>query len=329
MGIRHVKVWRVDDMVTTVPTSNGTPTSSSKLRLSDINGANVPGSSVHQTKHHHRQKTLSGRNCLLGSLIEATFTSVTVITDEKAIVCTKGGDLCLLDDSEKSQKFYKISNIGFEITASAFEAEKDLLHIAGVNGNIQSFTISELMTLSEKSEQLSSSTSSTSAYVSSPTSKSVSETRSVSASGTSDDCYYIALSPLNGSVIAIDNQRSIRLLKISSESSPSVTRTNSVIQKLHAHRDSVLGVRTLANQNHLRAAFYTWSVDGSVLFWSRDGKCTKSFEVDLEQEARIVNAGSLGIGSSFEDDGPNELRAVDVTKELDYMLSGDKLGVLR
>ena len=326
-----MKVWRVDDdMVTTVPTSNGTPTSSSKPRLSDINGPNVPGSSVHQTKHHHRQKTLSGRNCLLGSLIEATFTSVTVITDEKAIVCTKGGDLCLLDDSEKSQKFYKISNIGFEITASAFEAEKDLLHIAaGLNGNIQSFTISELMTLSEKSEQLSSSTSSTFACVFSPTSKSVSETRNVSASGTGGDGHYIALSPLNGSVVAIDNQRSIRLLKISSESSPSVTRTNSVIQKLHAHRDSVLGVRTLANQNYLRAAFYTWSVDGSVLFWNRDGKCMKSFEVDLEQEARIVNAGSLGIGSGFEDDGPNELRAVDVTKELDYMLSGDKLGVLR
>ena len=270
---------------------------------------------------------MSGRNCLLGPLLEATFTTIAAITKEKAIICTKSGDICLLDDSENAQKFYKISNLGHEITASALEMEKDILHIADVKGNIKSFTISELLSINEKSEPMITSVSSVPTQVSSvntsmPESKSAGPDLSYSS-------YYVALSSLNKLVVAIDNYRSIRLLKVEKDSSNPSASSIDTIQQLHAHRDSVLGVRTLVNRNHLLAAFFTWSVDGMVLFWNREGECAKSVKVDLEEYINNGNMSPLGIGADFGDDGVNELRAVDVTAELGYMLSGDKLGVLR
>ena len=70
VGLRHVKVWRIEQ------TERASPT---KGRIDAIIGHDVsPSSPV--------PKALSGRNCLLGPLMEANFTSVVGVSQDKSIL---------------------------------------------------------------------------------------------------------------------------------------------------------------------------------------------------------------------------------------------------
>lgn len=73
VGTRHVKVWRLERV---------TPISPLKTRL-ELE-TNPPASPT--------PKTFSGRNCLLGALIDATFSTAVGLSDSKAVVCTIQGD---------------------------------------------------------------------------------------------------------------------------------------------------------------------------------------------------------------------------------------------
>lgn len=70
VGTRHVKVWRHDPE----------PASPTKGRSELIKGYEIPPASP-------VPKAFSGRNCILGSLIDAVFTSVVAISQSKAILC--------------------------------------------------------------------------------------------------------------------------------------------------------------------------------------------------------------------------------------------------
>ena len=327
-----MKIWRVDESDASLSNNKSisTPTSSvSKPRISDVNGLHVPNSPIHHNKSHHRHKTLSGRNCLLGSLLEATFTSVTAVGDDKAIVCTLHGDVCLLDDSDNSQRFHKILSMGHGITASTFDSEENLFHVTGTKGEFRTFAVSEFL----GARRDASPTDSSIPKISSQAFSLVSEYAQTGSNNIpeADDCpvRFNALSPIKGSIVAINDYRSIQLLNVSADLSTQAISKTSIMQQLRAHKDSVLGVRSLDTDNHLRAAFYTWSADGSVLFWSSNGSCMANLEVDLEQPSiHGLNSLSKG-GPGFDDCGVNELRAVNVTAEQEHLLSGDKLGILR
>jgi hypothetical protein len=84
-----------------------------------------------------------------------------------------------------------------------------------------------------------------------------------------------------------------------------------------AHGDSVLGICPLKSPNKLNAEFYTWSSNSTVNFWDTKGKCQDSRVVPLEQP----QAGA--------DDVPNELKILRATSNMEYFVSGDRLGVLR
>lgn len=86
---------------------------------------------------------------------------------------------------------------------------------------------------------------------------------------------------------------------------------------LPAHRDSVLGIRSLKKPNSFDADFFTWSCRGIVHFWDIEGKCRASRNVPVD---RLPND---------EDDMANELKALAAAGNMDFFVSGDKLGVLR
>ncbi|KAF3052254.1 hypothetical protein E8E11_011338 [Didymella keratinophila] len=88
-----------------------------------------------------------------------------------------------------------------------------------------------------------------------------------------------------------------------------------VIHTLPAQGDSVLGVRVLSRPNNLDAAYYTWAADGTVIFWSQTGSTQRYIQVMLE--------------ASPEADLPNELRTVRASSDASFLVTGDKLGVLR
>ncbi|KAK8025601.1 hypothetical protein PG990_003424 [Apiospora arundinis] len=86
LGVRHVKVWRVEEVVLASPV---------KQRFTG--GTSSPSSS-------EPSKSLPGRNILLGGLLEATFSCAAAIDETHAIICTETGDICLLDDTAKQTK---------------------------------------------------------------------------------------------------------------------------------------------------------------------------------------------------------------------------------
>jgi hypothetical protein len=84
-----------------------------------------------------------------------------------------------------------------------------------------------------------------------------------------------------------------------------------------AHRDPVLGVGSLKAPNPHEADFFTWSCEGSVNFWSLQGKCQATRKVELEQLA------------TGDDEAANELKVLRVGEDLDTFISGDRYGVVR
>ncbi|KAK8094567.1 WD40-repeat-containing domain protein [Apiospora hydei] len=115
LGIRHVKVWRVED---------GAPASPAKQRLPGE--ASSPSSS-------QSTKSLPGRNILLGGLLEATFSCAAAIDETRAIICTETGEICLFDDTAKQMKLSKVLEIGFVTTCVTVRDQ--VAYIGGKSGN--------------------------------------------------------------------------------------------------------------------------------------------------------------------------------------------------
>ena len=267
-----MKVWRTED-----------PNSNSKGRQSDVSFL----SGTH--------KTLPGRNCLLGSLLETNFTSVVAVAPNKAIVASDRGDICLIDDTDGGQRFTKIANAGFGVTSMAVDT-RGRLHLASSQGGVKSLNINQIL--------------STVTPPPSPPPRVESPVVNLTAT----DVQVEAIVSLLDYVVTVDSHHSICLSSLCATDDESVV--GEVLQKLPAHSDAVLGVRTLQRPNSVDAAFYTWSAGGSILFWSQDGVCKDSLQVDLEQ---IESA----------DAEPNELKAVRASPGTKYVVTGDKYGVLR
>ncbi|KAF2090423.1 WD40 repeat-like protein [Saccharata proteae CBS 121410] len=278
VGTRHCKVWRVDD-------ANA---NHSKTRPSDVASP-------------FNNRTLPGRNCLLGSLLEANFTSVVPVTPTKAIISSDRGHICLLDDSDKSQKFYMVAHAKFPVTSMAADSN-GLLHISGFNGDMTSMSIAEL--IAAKSPPAS------------PTGSNSSH-RSDSPSGGlvyGDATYMIAMGTICDLLVTLDSRHAIRLMKLGGSTGDSCSRT--LLQQLPAHGEAVMGVRPVSSPNMFNASFYTWSAGGTVLFWSQDGANKGRLQVPVDQ---------LADGS----DEPNELRVARVSSNAAFLVSGDRYGVLR
>lgn len=276
VGTRHVKVWRTEE-----------PSPAPRSSKSRQTEASFLSSSTH--------KTLPGRNCLLEALLDATFTSVIAVTPFKAIVASDRGDICLIDDTDGNQRFLKVADAGFPVTSLAVDV-KGRLHVAGSQGGLMTLRINEMIeTLTPPP---------------SPTPRMESPTIML----TTGSQQLQAVAALENYIVTVDSQHSIRILRLCSADDDSLV--GDVVQKLSAHGTSVLGVSPLTNPNLPDASFYTWSAEGSVLFWGQDGTCKESFQVDLDQ-----------IGSNEIE--ANELKTVNVSADASYLVTGDKYGILR
>ncbi|KAI1753700.1 WD domain-containing protein [Xylaria castorea] len=113
LGVRHVKVWRIDEAQATSP-----------VKQKFIGDA---------TPAVQAKRTLPGRNVLLGNMIEATFSCAAAIDDTKAIICSETGDVCLLDEVGKQMKLIHVLESGFVTTCVAIR--NGLIYIGGKSGN--------------------------------------------------------------------------------------------------------------------------------------------------------------------------------------------------
>jgi WD40 repeat protein len=276
VGTRHVKVWKVDEL-------------NSTLRPSKSRQSDMFSSSTH--------KALPGRNCTLGSLQDATFTSVCQVAPNKAVVASERGDLCLIDETEKDLPFSRLASAGFAVSSMAVD-ERGRLHLSNCHGELKTLDISDLL-------ERSSPPPSPIARVPSPT----------PSSGTCEQVGAVVC--LADYIVTVDAQRAICLSHLVPDS-PNLDKVSigDVIHSLPAHGDSVLGVDVLSQPNHLDAAYYTWAAGGTVIFWGQDGSARRVLQITIEQ-------------IDGPDSTPNELRTVRASSDASFLVTGDKLGVLR
>ncbi|KAH7398864.1 WD40-repeat-containing domain protein [Phaeosphaeria sp. MPI-PUGE-AT-0046c] len=276
VGTRHVRVWKIDDPKSSMRLS--------KARASDISFLSGPF-----------HKPLQGRNCVLDSLKESTFTSVVAIASNKAIVASDRGDICLVADSGSDQRFVKIFDAGFTVSSMAVDG-KGRLHLASSDGGLKTVVVREI------TEKLTPPPS--------PPPRVESPMMCVA-----DKNQIGAIACLAEYVVTVDSQRAIRLSHLCAADDDAAV--GDVAHMLPAHGNSVLGVDALPTHNNLSdASYYTWAADGTILIWKADGSCKDSLHVVLEQ-------------FDGPDSIPNELRTVRASADASFLVTGDKYGVLR
>lgn len=240
-------------------------------------------------------KTLPGRNCLLESLLEANFTSVVAVAPSKAVVVSDKGQLCLVDDSDGTQRFIKVAEIGAAVTCMTVDS-KDRLHLASSQGDLKTLNLADVVSILTPPP-------SPHPRVESPTKTLNTDASKVEAVGTLLDY-----------LVTVDSQNSIRLSNLCAPDDEGAV--GDVVQILPAHGDPVLGVAPLCKANATGASFYTWSTGGTILFWTPEGTHKETLEVPLEQ-------------IEDPDIGNNELKAVASSADANLIMTGDKYGVLR
>ncbi|PYH90786.1 WD40 repeat-like protein [Aspergillus ellipticus CBS 707.79] len=276
VGVRHVKVWRLPE------TRPGSPRSRLTVEATSSSPNQAP-------------KAFSGRNSLLGSLAESTFTCVASISDRESVLGTETGALCFLDDSEGSQKLYVVQHMEFGISSLAVDSYRSCIWIGGRGRQIQRLTFEKIRA---------------SLAPSSPTFSGRS-----SAEHTYKGPAVIGMGSLGSHLIAVDTTNAIDIYS-SDNLGDDIDQTDAQTT-ISAHRDAVLGIRSLKPANELEADFFTWSRKGAVNFWNTRGKCQASRAIALDHPP----------GS--DEEVSNELKVLRTTDDMEMFVSGDKFGVLR
>ncbi|EDU48249.1 WD40 repeat protein [Pyrenophora tritici-repentis] len=227
VGVRHVKVWKVDDLNAAMRFA--------KARQSDTSF--ISGST---------HKTLPGRNCILEGLKESTFTSVVAIARDKAIVASDKGDICLIDNSDSDHRFFKLVDAGFSVSSLAVDV-KGRLHIAGSQGALKTLIIKDIIGRLTPPP--------------SPPPRVESPTVSVT------DCNQIGvIACLKDYVVTVDSQRAIRLSQLCSDDDESVVGNVVHTLPAHGNAVLGVHAG-LVRPNVFDASYYTWAADGTVIFW--------------------------------------------------------------
>ena len=306
VGTRYVKVWRVGE-----PSGFQTKQGRSLVE-SDVISSPAP-------------KTLSGRNCRLGALADSIFTCVTPITDCEAILCTKTGALCLLDDRTGNQELRYLRQLDSSTQSAAVDIRDNRIWFSSNEGRLESDSFenlrragaTQLITEPGAGEeapvlsscQLSPAGADTLHAFRSPPRSARRRNRLESV---------IASRCLSCGIVSIDDERNIRVDNWGHRIEGSDSEPSCVL-KLPAHTDAVHGVIPMPRAS-TSADYITWSTGGAVNFWSLDGAIRRSERVELEQPMPL---------STDHDGHHNELRLIRASADSQWIVSGDRFGILQ
>lgn len=308
VGTRYVKVWRVGEHPAVAHTKQG-------RSFLDGDGMASPA-----------PKTLVGRNCILGSLADFTFTCVAPISDCEAILCTTTGVLCLLDDRNGTQELKYLRQLRFPTQSAAVDSQCQRMWFSKPDGSFGSEAIETLKSSADE-RPVNGSAVREENFVANSCPSSPLSPSSLSGSQSSarpDSWRQNRCSPALASIcipqriVSIDSDRTIRIRWMCADV-PSMDLEQTSGITLPAHRDALHGVVSLPRELAL-GDYATWSLEGSVHFWSLDGCLKRSEKVQLEQPEQ----------SSIDyEEYDNELRVVRVSANGQSIVSGDRFGVLQ
>ncbi|KAK7740174.1 hypothetical protein SLS63_001374 [Diaporthe eres] len=230
-GTRHVKAWKVVDEVQRPP-------SPPKRTLTP----------------QEAQKTLIGRNVLLGSLLEASFTCAIPCDEAHALLCSDAGDICILDDSTGQIKLTPAAETGFPVACCTIRGS-----IALLGGRDGQFVTLDVNTLSTEA-----------ATTSAPK----------LAKGESGLSGFSVMGVIQDQLVTIDSERSIEIWE--ADQLPNKSAQQSMPIRLAGQSDPVLGVQPLTMSDETDLAFFTWSKSGKVLLWDLDGIVKHSFDIPVD-----------------------------------------------
>ena len=276
VGTRHVKVWK-PDLTTTSSPSKG------KARF-DLNESNAPTSPS--------SKTLGGRNTLLGTMLDATFTCVVSISDSVALLSSDRGDICVLDDTDGSQRLSRVMKVQHGIKSMAVDCAKEVIWIGGSNAEMLRLPFQAARSMNNlKAEDNRIITKP--ALTSSP----------------------LAFGIVGEKVLMVDSEHDIRFFDFLEENQQLLIEASAM--RLRSHTNAVLGVNVTFTQESEAAGFFTWDSTGTAIFWSMEGRYQSSLRVPLDQLP------------AFEDNEVNELKVMRAIVGGSSFISGDKYGILR
>ncbi|KAL8654417.1 MAG: hypothetical protein Q9210_001511 [Variospora velana] len=247
-------------------------------------------------------KTFAGRNCLLGPLKDATFTCVTAISDDRAILGTQDGLVCLLDDVNGTQRLYQVSQKNYFITCVTVDHSSGTVWLGGNGLEAEALPLDVLLSMEDPSAGF----------------QEQNKLSIRSEHKKEDSARNLAICCVDNRIVAVDSDRTLRIYEVASTSSaPSDVPTVSAVQRLPAPASPILGVIVLSKPNKILSDFLTYSTRGDIYHWLWDGSCSCQSLVQLDHP--------LALGSQ----GCNELRVVRAASMKSVLLAGDKAGLVR
>ncbi|KAM7217717.1 Quinonprotein alcohol dehydrogenase-like superfamily [Rhypophila decipiens] len=233
MGVRHIKVWRADE---------GPAISPTKSRFPGDGSFPAP---------QQAQKPLAGRNILLGSMLDATFCCAVSIRENKAVICSETGSVCLLDDTNKQMKLVRLLDLGF--TISCISSRNEDVYIGGKDGQFVIVGIDGILD---------------------------GNPNPIIHNCESRDGL-IAMSFLTEKLVTIDARRSIDIW--GPDHIPAGSREDDSRIPIPGPGDPIVGLEKLVNTDSEVESFFTWSGAGCVRIWDTDGKVVSSLNMPIEQ----------------------------------------------
>lgn len=211
------------------------------------------------------------------------------------MVGSESGAVCFLDDREGSQKLQVVLQVGFAITSLTVDFDRESIWLGGRGRKMQRLSF----------ETLRSSTL--------PSPMSPARREKIVVDKKSKIPAITCMGSLSSHLVTVEASREIHIYPIEGLRDEGEQEHGDT--SMPAHRDPVLGIRRL-DAPQFSASFFTWSRNGSVIFWDASGKCLDFKSVALEQNCEA-------------EDVANELKVLRAPLDAEWFVSGDKYGVLR
>ncbi|KAK6504798.1 hypothetical protein TWF481_006736 [Arthrobotrys musiformis] len=288
VGLRHVKIWKMEEEPA-VPSPQANSKSLHMIFEKFSHGKSK------QPIRSQGPNVLGGRNALLGPLLEEMFISVTAISDDRAIIATEKGDICVIDDG--LQRVSKVASADSGVTCLAVDPQRKFAWAACKQGTIRTLKLQDIANPLTPPE--------------SPSSRSGSPILPLGCKPAN----VIAMAAMGQNLFLIDTNRSIKVVSLKYHEG--LPTPDSVSYEFPAHKSAVNGVRLMPPSAHIQADFFTWSACGTVLFWDNHGNSQNELVVELEQP------------KDADEDVKNELKVVEFSGTGELIVTGDKFGVLR